>query len=225
MRGGGANLVSKTYVHVVAFSWAIFALQWCWSNWQTHRLSAAYEEPQVTSLLTFLSDCPSRNSHRAGSTSQAPYVKALKTESRSNWRDSLPLNLNEIDSANLERLPWIGPITAGRICRFRNALGGFHSVAQLSEVWGMSPEQIHVITPWFHTGKGPFRFVCVDTASWATMKAHPYIRSSGARYIEKYRIQHELLSIQDLKNAIPVNDSLFRRWLPYLRVCNGVQEE
>ena len=219
MRHGGVNLVGKTYLHLVVFSWFVFALQWCFSFKQSEFNLTAYEEPQVQNLLSFLSRCPI----------EKPMVQSVmayrgqrtsKSQEIPKWQDSLPFNLNTMDSASLERLPWIGPVSAGRICRFREALGGFHTAEQLAEVWGMNSDQIKVITPWFHVGNGPFRFICIDTASWSTMKAHPYIRSTGARYIERYRNQHALSSIHDLKNAIPVNDSLFRRWLPYLRLCN-----
>ena len=41
------------------------------------------------------------------------------------------------DSASLVSINGVGPATARKIIRFRNALGGFHSKIQLKEIYGM----------------------------------------------------------------------------------------
>ena len=131
------------------------------------------------------------------------------------------LDLNACDSASLEHLPKIGPVLAGRICRFREALGGFHSTEQLREVWGLKEEVAREVVPWFHVGDGVFRQICVDTASWAELRAHPYIGATGARAIERFRHHHPLESVEALSNLVSVPDSVIRRWRPYLRICEN----
>lgn len=131
------------------------------------------------------------------------------------------VNLNRADSALLESLPKIGPVLAARICKFRDALGGFYAVEQLREVWGLKGETSSEIIPWFHVGTGVYRHICVDTASWSTMRAHPYIRSEGARAIERFRRHHVLDSVDALFGLVSMNDSVIRRWSPYLRVCES----
>ena len=49
-------------------------------------------------------------------------------------------DLNKVDSAGLESLPFLGPVLASRVCKFRDRLGGFWSVNQLREVWGLKSE-------------------------------------------------------------------------------------
>ena len=51
-------------------------------------------------------------------------------------------------------MPYIGPVLAASICRFRNALGGFGAVKQLREVWGLKPEAAERLTPMFRSGIG-----------------------------------------------------------------------
>ena len=88
-------------------------------------------------------------------------------------RKSIPyrsLDINAIDSVSLEALPRIGPAIAGRICRFREALGGFHSVGQLREVWGMHPDQAEGIIPWFQVGTGVFRHLCSNSTSYNQLR-------------------------------------------------------
>ncbi len=146
----------------------------------------------------------------------------LPRRPRSLWPKPASLNLNKVDSAQLEGLPRLGPVLAARICKFRESLGGYHSTDQLKEIWGLQPEVAEEVIPWFHLGDGVFRFLCADTASWSNLRAHPYIGTEGARAIERYRRYHPLDSINALRNAIPITDSLIRRWSPYLRICEPI---
>jgi len=136
-------------------------------------------------------------------------------------RQQQVLDLNAADSAALEALPFIGPVLAARICRFRNALGGFHAVDQLGEVWGLKPEAVEQLKPMFHAGSGVYRPLCADTSSWFELKSHPYIDAGSARAIERYRRHHTLDSIEALATAIPITDSMIRWWSPYLRLCES----
>lgn len=50
-----------------------------------------------------------------------------------------PLNLNTSSEAELEELPGVGPVLAGRIVQWRTDNGAFSSVDQLQEVDGIGP--------------------------------------------------------------------------------------
>ncbi|MFK7970779.1 MAG: ComEA family DNA-binding protein [Bacteroidia bacterium] len=50
------------------------------------------------------------------------------------------ININLAQAADLERLPGIGPVFSKRIVKYRDAIGGFDSVAQLKQVYGLPPE-------------------------------------------------------------------------------------
>ncbi|MGB2190780.1 MAG: helix-hairpin-helix domain-containing protein, partial [Flavobacteriales bacterium] len=140
-------------------------------------------------------------------------------EQQDQQRQQRVLDLNAADSAALEAMPYIGPVLAARICRFRNALGGFHAVEQLREVWGLKPEAAERLMPMFHTGRGVYHTLCADTATWFELKSHPYIDAKAASAIERYRRHHPLDSLEALADAIPITDSMIRRWSPYLRLC------
>ncbi len=45
--------------------------------------------------------------------------------------------INSIDSTGLEQLPVFGSVLSSRTIKFRNALGSFYSVNQISEVYGL----------------------------------------------------------------------------------------
>jgi len=63
-----------------------------------------------------------------------------------------PLDLNRATAAELERLPRVGPVLAGRIVALRDSLGGFRDVAQLEQVRGIGPVLLGRLTPLVRVG-------------------------------------------------------------------------
>ena len=131
------------------------------------------------------------------------------------------LQLNSMDSVDFEKLPVFGPVLASRTVRFRNALGGFIQVSQLKEVYGIDDDAFDKIKNWFNSNLSPVMKLCADSASWSTLKRHPYIRVEGARMIERYRKHHELGEIEDLNLMPQMDDSLWGVWSPYLTLCSN----
>ena len=212
-------------------SWCVFGAYWMHLEWRIHRDSSGFSGQSVELLLNALqgmdaSLARNENSQRQYDAKLHPATVQRRREVKKqvNRIAEASLNINEMDSAALEALPRIGPKVAGRICRLRAALGGFHSVEQLREVWGMHPDQVEAVIPWFHKGEGVFRFLCLNQASWKEFQSHPYIRYDEANAVAAYRDLHHLKQVEDLKLAIPVNDSLFRRWSPYHGVCKTASD-
>ena len=85
----------------------------------------------------------------------------------------------------------------------------------------MHEDQADAIIPWFHIGAGVYRSLCLDESPWNDFRKHPYFKYEGARMVDAYRKAHDLDQVEDLKNAIAVSDSLFRKWSPYLRLCKS----
>lgn len=57
------------------------------------------------------------------------------------------INLNTATAAELDELPGIGDVLAGRIIDYRESVGPFTSVDQLSEIEGISPRLVDEIRP------------------------------------------------------------------------------
>ena len=133
--------------------------------------------------------------------------------------EPLSLNINDIDSISLERLPVFGPVLSGRTVKYRKLLGGFVDVRQLKEVYGFNDESYQVVSGWFKVESENVVQICVDTASWSQMRKHPYIGFEGARMIERYRRHHEIKTIDDLREMPLMNDSTWKVWFPYIKVA------
>lgn len=58
-----------------------------------------------------------------------------------------PLDLNTATAAELEALPRVGPVLAGRIVEFRDQHGGFTAAADLDAVPGIGPALLEALLP------------------------------------------------------------------------------
>ena len=59
----------------------------------------------------------------------------------------LALDLNKATREDLEALPGIGPVLAGRILAYREAHGPFRRVEELEQVSGIGPKKLELIKP------------------------------------------------------------------------------
>ena len=102
----------------------------------------------------------------------------------------LHLPFSETDSVLLQIVPGIGALTAGRIIKHRENLGGFTQIAQLNEVYGLKPEVIPVIWEYFDFDAAPIRKLFINEASIEELASHPYISYQESKVIVAYRLQH-----------------------------------
>ncbi len=130
-----------------------------------------------------------------------------------------PIDINTADSSLFERLRGIGPSLARRIINYRNRLGGFVSVEQISEVWGLPDSTYQSLRSKMEVTGVKVTQLNINTADMETMRKHPYINYSLARIIYNYRQQHGLYAdIADVKKLVPVTDSIYQKLSPYITV-------
>ena len=140
-------------------------------------------------------------------------VKSVRYAAKS--RPLEPLDLNTLDSTGLVQLPGIGPATAIKIIRYRERLGGYTQISQLTEIEGL-PDSL---MKWFIiTDTVPIRKVPVNKATLTELRRHPYIDFYQARAIVEFRNERGMIkgpgqlsfmeefSAQDLDRLIPYLD-------------------
>lgn len=128
------------------------------------------------------------------------------------------VNLNLADTAMLKQIRGIGTVFARRIVSYRNILGGYSSVEQLKEVWGMTDETYEKITPFLSIDESQITKIDVNKASIEKLKKHPYIKTfQRAKVIYEYRRKKvELKSINQLKHLEEFTEEDWRKLEPYL---------
>lgn len=132
----------------------------------------------------------------------------------------VPEDINQADSLALIQLRGIGPVFANRILRFRRALGGFHSIDQLREVYKIDTTQVKTLTTHFFIAADfQPKKISLNTADEATLAAHPYVSRNQARAIVAYRFQHgPFQSIEELTKVHLISSTDWQRIFPYLEL-------
>ena len=101
-----------------------------------------------------------------------------------------PLDLNSADSTELVKLPGIGPANALKVIRYRERLGGYSDIRQLTEIEGL-PDSL---MKWFIIADTiPVRKIPVNKATIAQLRRHPYLDFYQARAIVEYRNERGII--------------------------------
>lgn len=128
------------------------------------------------------------------------------------------IDINQADSAAWEALPGIGPSLASRIIRFREKLGGFYSIDQVAETFGLPDSVFRLIVPRLQLRQTSVQQLAINESDVSVLAAHPYIRFKLARLIVSYRLQHgNFKTPRDLLMIPACNDSLIQKLAPYLK--------
>jgi DNA uptake protein ComE-like DNA-binding protein len=152
----------------------------------------------------------------------APYVR-LKTDDGSETTESFrdaetppALDINQATSEDWRRLPGIGPVLSARIVKFRDKLGGFSSVEQVAETYGLPDstfQQIEgrlVASPLAPSLK-------INQVSVEELQSHPYLNWRQARAIINYRIQNgPFANLADFSNVQALTEEQRTKLSPYL---------
>jgi competence ComEA-like helix-hairpin-helix protein len=131
-----------------------------------------------------------------------------------------PFDLNTADTAKLVKLYGIGPRLSKRIIAYRNRLGGFISMDQLNEVYGLDTAAINLLRKRsFISDDFKPRMININVADQKELNSLPYIKFNLAKSITAYRFQHgEFKSVEELKRIALMDTSVFEKIKPYLTV-------
>ena len=129
------------------------------------------------------------------------------------------LDINTADSAAWVALTGVGPTLASRIIQFRNKLGAFHNLNQLTEVYGFKEDLLFDLKERISLKEiNGFQFN-LNQVTYEELSKHPYFKYKLSKAIVNYRQQHGNFStLSDLRQIKLVNDSIFELILPYLKL-------
>ena len=126
-------------------------------------------------------------------------------------------NLNTTEREDLKKISGIGEKLSERIIKFRDKLGGFHSLKQLNEVYGLDSLVIQKIGTHFHLNDSIKR-IAINQINEKELAYHPYFSYKIARVIVNYRKQHgHFQKPDDLKKIHIINDSIVSKISPYIQ--------
>ena len=148
---------------------------------------------------------------RLTSRPQPTFTRAEKFE------EGTIVELNTADTTILKKVPGIGSAFASRIVNYRKILGGYHSVAQLSEVYGIDDERFVALQPWFSADPSYVVKIEINKIPQDSLQRHPYINYGQARVIVQQRRQKgKLTGWENLQLLNEFTENDINKLKPYI---------
>ncbi|MBK3516805.1 helix-hairpin-helix domain-containing protein [Carboxylicivirga marina] len=130
---------------------------------------------------------------------QYTYVETKQVVNRIEDELAMQIEINEADTAMFGLIRGIGPVLSRRIVAYRKKLGGFCSVEQLKEVYGLSAKVVDDNRKFLKVDTTNIRRINISIASLHYMKNHPYLDFYMAKEIYEARKEDALYSIAQFK--------------------------
>jgi len=132
-------------------------------------------------------------------------------------RPVVKIDINRSDSLDWIKLRGIGPVLASRILKFRGALGGFQSVEQVGETFGLKDSVFQSIKGQLVCKGEMLDRIKVNQAEWGELNSHPYINSKQAGAMIYYRRNRGSIKDSfDLEQMLIFDSLELIKILPYL---------
>jgi DNA uptake protein ComE-like DNA-binding protein len=109
-------------------------------------------------------------------------------------------DINKATQEDLIKIYGIGEVISLRIINLKESLGGFVSMEQMKDVWGLSPEVIGNLNKHFKVFTFPnIKKIDINNASIKEIAQFPYFRYALAKEIVTYRSMNgDIKNIEDL---------------------------
>ena len=127
--------------------------------------------------------------------------------SKSNWKEFPKkqaiaiLDINQATKEDLMKIVGIGDAISDRIIKQKELLGGFVSMDQMTEIWGLSPEVVYDLNKYFVIKSNPnTKKININTASIKELGQFYYFRYPLSKNIVTYRSMNGDINIEDLAN-------------------------
>ena len=145
-------------------------------------------------------------------------IKSSKASTRiASLRKPSNVEVNTADTSAWIALPGIGNKLANRIINFRNKLGGFYSIDQVAETYGLPDTTFQKIKPFLSLENSTVNRIDLNTADVATFSQHPYISWNIANALVQYRKQHgKFEKVEDIQLVAAISPDLAKKIIPYL---------
>ncbi|SHG27769.1 DNA uptake protein ComE [Flavobacterium fluvii] len=110
------------------------------------------------------------------------------------------IDINKATQEDLIKIYGIGEAISLRILKFKESLGGFVSMEQMKDIWGLSPEVIENLNSHFKVSTLPeLRKVDINNASIKELSQFPYFNYQLAKQIVTFRSMNgDFKNVDDL---------------------------
>lgn len=143
----------------------------------------------------------------------------IKKEKEAIEPEIVRIELNTADSLVFQKLKGIGPSYSSRIVKYRELLGGFTSIDQIREVFGISDSLYQTLVPYLTIAES---FVPnqlnINLATFKELNAHPYISYEQTKAIMNGKSKFgKFDNPEDLKRLDLFDSIQIAKLTPYLK--------
>jgi len=181
--------------------------------------------PDVTQYAAVFEEFNLRQNHIRDSLAkvrQASYVNRYlsddtvpRKKTKQPMYEIVKIDLNRCDSTDITVVPMFGSKRAARLVEYRDKLGGFHSLAQLQEVFVLQDIPMDLLEKYFVVHPSDVRKININKATYKEMIAHPYFDAYLTKTILNYRSRNgDITSFEELQRITHAYPELMEklRW-------------
>lgn len=126
------------------------------------------------------------------------------------------VEINSADSLSIVFLKGIGPGFTKRIMKYRQMLGGFHSINQLKDVYGMTDSTFTLLSSQIKLDPNSITKIPINAIDFNSLRRHPYFNFQTAQAIVNYRFKHGKFNEASFVSIGIFTEDKLRLILPYL---------
>lgn len=134
--------------------------------------------------------------------------KEFKTYPKQNFKKKKKvtvLDINQATQEDLKKIYGVGDGLSERILKEKDKFGGFVSMEQMNDVWGLSPEVIVQLNEHFKIKTSPVvKKININTASIKELMQFPYFKYALAKSIVTYRSMNN--GIKNTEDLLKIKD-------------------
>lgn len=129
---------------------------------------------------------------------------------------AIQIDINKASAEEWQRLRGVGATTASRIVSYREKLGGFASVEQVGETFGLPDSTFQHIKSQLNVSP-VFKTLAVNAVGIDELDAHPYLSRKEATAMAAYRANHgDFKNFEDVKKVKALSSKTLEKIRPYL---------
>lgn len=130
---------------------------------------------------------------------------------------TIQLEINSADTSDFKKLKGIGSAYSARIVKFREKLGGFYTVEQIKEVYGIRPELYESIRPQLHVDAKKIKVIDLNDPSFTYGFYHPYFPKKGVTSLIKEREKRGRLEKEEVKAILGMEEKDWEKLKQYIK--------
>lgn len=156
----------------------------------------------------------------------APYIVIESTKPTSDSLQSkrkyvkniagIVIDINQATAEEWQQLHGIGTYFSKKITNFRTYLGGFSTIDQVAETYGLKPETFEQIKPYLKLSP-VIKKININEVEAKELSKHPYLSWQESLAIYNYRQHHgAYTSKEDLEKVLLLKPEVVEKIIPYL---------